>query len=147
MIALRNFTKNDVSVLNKMRYPNQTPEDIMKMIDEWDSKLYDNRYFEMFAVVDDNCIVGMVSLFQHTETVISDGIEIFAPYCKRGYGFKAVSLALEYARSLGYKIAVAPVRIDNNASVALHKKLGFEIDHEFVNRKGNAVYFFIKSLS
>lgn len=146
MIYIRNFTKDDISVLNKMRYPNLTPKDIMKMVDKWDSKVYNNRYFEMFAVIDDNCIVGMVSLFQHSKTVISDGIEIFAPYYKRGYGFQAVSLAMAHARNDGYKIAVATVRIDNNASVALHKKLGFEIDHEYVNTKGNKVYFFIKAL-
>lgn len=69
-------------------------------------------------------IVGCVSLYQHTNSVISLGIEVFPPYRQRGYAFYGVSLALDYAKEKGFRIAVAQVRNNNHASIALHKKLG-----------------------
>lgn len=143
MTSIRNFTKEDIDIIQTMRYPKLSKELIHQMVEEWDSKVYDGRYFEMFAVKDGTTVVGMVSLYQRTTTVIHAGIHIFNNYRQKGYASQAVILALNYASRLGYNIAVAPVRIDNIASIALHKKLGFEIEHEYVNSKGNAVYNFI----
>jgi len=48
---------------------------------------------------------------------------------------------------MGYKIAAAQVRVDNIASIALNKKLEFECENsEYINKKGNKVYYFIKTI-
>ena len=48
--------------------------------------------------------------------------------------------AYEYAKKSGYKIATAQIRKDNIASIQLHKKLGFALDREMINKRGNEVY-------
>ena len=100
----------------------------------------------LFTIVEDNTVVGMVSLYQHTQNIISCGPEVFAEYRRLGYGTQAVLQALKIAKDMGYKIAVAQVRKDNFESIRLHEKLGFEMDHEYVNKRGNEVCFFIKAL-
>ena len=88
----------------------------------------------------------MVSLYQHTKNIISCGPEVFEEYRKRGYGSLAVCKALDIAKNMGYKIAVAQIKKDNLASIMLHEKLGFEKDHEYINKRGNTVCFYIKSI-
>jgi len=146
MLDLRNFNENDIDILKKYRYPNEEVESILRKIELWNCKDSDGKYYEMFAIVDDTKIVGMVSLYQHTNSIISCGPEVFEEYQKHGYGSQAVCKALDIAKSMGYKIAVAQIRIDNLASIRLHEKLGFEMDHEYVNKRGNEVYFYIKSI-
>ena len=60
--------------------------------------------------------------------------------------FDLKKLVLEYAKIRGYKIAAGNVRVDNPASIALQKKLGFEIYREWITPNGQSMYFFIKSL-
>ena len=54
--------------------------------------------------------------------------------------------ALEYAKEKGYTAAVGDVRDDNTASIALHEKLGFEMDRKYVNKQGRTVRVYIKAL-
>lgn len=54
--------------------------------------------------------------------------------------------ALEYAKRIGFIKAVAQVRKDNSASIALHKKLGFIVCKQYTNKKGNPVFWFEKDL-
>lgn len=146
MSSIRHFTTDDVVILQTSQYSNVAQSDLRKMINDWNTLKYNNRYFEMFAIEHNGEIVGSVSLYQHGNAVISAGPEVFSQYRRCGFAYQGVSLALDHAKKNGYKIAVAQVRKNNTASIALHKKLGFEIDHEFVNVHGNAVYFFIKAL-
>lgn len=146
MTHLRPFTRDDVPVIKNGQYPTLDEQEILSMIDEWSTKQYNGGYFEMLAVVDGGVIVGSVSLYSRHEGIVSHGVDIFPEHRRRGYGAAAVTLALEYAKSLGYKVVTAQVRKDNAASVALHAKLGFSLDHEYVNAKGNAVFFCIKPL-
>ncbi|MGN0405541.1 MAG: hypothetical protein ACI4F1_09985 [Bariatricus sp.] len=39
---------------------------------------------------------------------------------------------------------MAQIRVDNEVSIALHKKAGFEMNHEYVNAKGNKVLFMLR---
>lgn len=96
-----------------------------------------------------DCICGkeLLKLQKSSASMaITCGIDIFTAFRRLGYASNAVSMALEHAKSLGYKIAVASVRKNNIASIALHKKLKFEIDHEYINSKVNEVYFFLKAI-
>ena len=97
-------------------------------ITKWQEKEFANKYFEMFAIVNDTEMVGMISLYQHSPNVISCGPEIFECYRKRGFAGNAMMLAMKTAKSKGYKLVLQQIRVDNIASIALHKKLGFETD-------------------
>lgn len=148
MIALRNFTNDDAAILQQYRYQSMSLEEIKEMISDWNKKEYKSRYFEMFAVMNEQTVIGCISLYQHSENVISCGPEIFACYRKQGYGKEAMSLALEMAKRKGYKIVSQQIRTNNIASIALHQSLGFETDgYVYINKKGNDVVIYLKLLT
>ena len=143
---IRNFQEQDARRLQQIKYQDKSIEEVKRIIALWNEKVYNGKYYEMFAVCDQNEIVGSVSLYQHSDYIISAGPEIYVPYRKRGYGYEALMLAYDYAKGLGYKIASAQIRTDNVASIRLHEKLGFQRDCEMINRKGNSVYIYLKQL-
>ena len=97
-------------------------DEIRDMFRKWNVKEYEGKYFEMFAIVKDEEIVGRISLYQHSENVISCGPEIFEGYCRLGFAKEAMMLAMDIAKSKGYKVVMQQIRADNVASIALHKK-------------------------
>ncbi|MDE6302692.1 MAG: GNAT family N-acetyltransferase [Clostridia bacterium] len=148
MISLRNYTYSDINFLQEHGYGHYSPDELKKLIDTWNSKIYDNSYFEMFAIDNGIEIVGYGSLYQRAKTMISCGLEIYSEYQRKGYATIAYRQLLDIAEQKGYAVAVAQVLVDNVASIALHKKLGFEAEnYEYINKKGDKVYYFIKSLS
>lgn len=147
MITLRNFNKNDIYFLQDLKYGDMSHNEIEKMIEDWNTKEYDGKYFEMFAVVSDDTIVGSVSLYHHSKSVVICGAEIFKDFRHNNYAYNAVMELFKIAKEKGYKIATGQVRTDNIASLALCRKLGFESDnYEYINKKANPVYIFMKSL-
>lgn len=101
----------------------------------------------MFGIFDDYNMVGMISLQEHSKSVISCGLEIFEEYRRKGYGYDAMNRALKLCKKKGYQIASAQIRTDNNASISLHNKVGFETDYyEYVNGRGNKIYLYLKKL-
>ncbi len=51
------------------------------------------------------------------------------------------------AKKKEYKIVSRQIRVDNTASLALHRALGFETDGAvFQNAKGNSICFYLKCL-
>ncbi len=146
MIELRNFRTDDTYVLQRNRYNNLSNQEILELIYSWNEKLYEGKYYEMFAIVDGQEIVGSISLYQHTNYIISCGPFIYLEYRQRNYAYHAVNDALHIAKNKGYKIAVAQIRSDNVASIALHAKLGFEKECTYINNKGNEVHCYLKSL-
>ena len=148
MITLRNFTNDDEAILQQYRYQSMSLEEIKEMISDWNKKEYKSRYFEMFAVMNEQTVIGCISLYQHSENVISCGPEIFTCYRKQGYGKKALSLALEMAKRKGYKIVSQQIRTNNAASIALHQSMGFETDgYVYINKRGNDVVIYLKLLT
>ena len=121
--------------------------DIDEMIKSSDAKIFNGRFFEMYVIMSEETIVGLISLFEQSASVVSVGPEIFAEYRKLGYATKAMQIAMDIAKSIGYKIVFQQVRVDNVASIKLHTKLGFETDNTvFKNRKQNDVCFYLKPI-
>lgn len=147
MVTLRNITYDDIEMLKKHRYQNMTYEEIQKMISQWNQKEYQGKYYEMFAIVVGTDLVGTISLFQHSESVISCGPEVFQCCQKNGYGKEAMILAIQIAKEKGYKIVSQQIRKNNEASIALHRSLGFESNkYTYINKKGNEVFVYLKAL-
>ena len=128
-MILRPFVPDDWPVLSLHLYP-AMPE----------TGLYDGKRFEQLAIEVSGLVVGYVSLLEQTEGIVSEGIEIIPDQRRKGAASQALRLLLPYARDLGYHTMIAQVRQDNVASLALHKKLGFQISEQFVNKRGNPVY-------
>lgn len=147
MVSLRNFTYTDIPILQKRGYGNYSNADLKALIDTWDSRVYNNSYFEMFAIVSGFEIVGYASLYQRSKSIVSCVLEIYPEYQRKGHASSAYGQLLDIAEDKGYKIAVAQVLTNNAASIALNKKLGFEAeDYIYINEKGDKVYYFIKPL-
>lgn len=147
MVSLRSFTSNDAIEFQQKQSANMSLEKVEALIAKWQEKEFANKYFEMFAVVNDTEMVGTISLYQHSESVISCGPEIFKCYRKQGFGMQAMTLAIEMAKNKGYKLVSQQIRVNNIASIALHTKLGFETDgYVYKNGHGNDVQIFIKLL-
>ncbi|MCR5379527.1 MAG: GNAT family N-acetyltransferase [Lentisphaeria bacterium] len=147
MITLRHFTKNDAELLQAHQLYGKCKEDILSLINEWKTNSYNGKYFEMFAVVNDTTVVGSISLYEHTTSVASIGVEIFADQRRHGYAADAMRLLLIHAKEKGYRIIQQQVRTDNLPSIRLHEKLSFETDgYVYVNRKGHDIILYLKAL-
>lgn len=127
-------------------YAAMSDEDKRRMIRESCDRRHDGAYFELFAVSDDGRIVGFMNLYARSAHTISIGPEIRRSVQKQGYGYLSELLALQYAKQMGYTTAVAEVRADNAASIALHEKLGFSLEDCRINKHGNPVRIYGKAL-
>ncbi len=117
------------------------------MIHDWSMLSYNGRYFEMFAIQEDATVVGSISIYERSQSIASLGIEIFAPYRRKGYAYDAMRLLMEHAKRKGFKIILQQVRNDNHASIRLHGKLGYETDGQvYENQKGHKVLIYLMPL-
>lgn len=147
MVLLRNFTNDDAEMFQQKQRTNISLEEIKAMFAKWEEKEYEGKYFEMFAIVKDGEIVGTITLYQHSKSVVSCGPEVFEDYRKQGIGREAMLLAMDIAKNMGYKLLSQQIRRNNVASIALHNKLGFETDeYIYTNKKGNEVLIYVKLL-
>ena len=148
MVCLRHFIAEDIPALKQV-YPTMTEDEIRKMLAEWHDMKHDGRYFEMFAVSDEKESVGEISLYQHSDSSVSIGPMIYEAFRRKGYGKQAMQLAISRARELNYRILIQQVGCDNEASIALHNSLGFELDGDgyvYKNRKDHPCYLFLMAL-
>lgn len=145
MVSLRHFNDSDATVLSELAGVGVS--EAAEMIRDWNSLAFHGRYFEMFAITSGGGIVGTISLYQLSDSVVSIGPEVFPEFRRRGFAKEAMLLAMDAAKSKGYKIVSQQIRSDNAASIALHKSLGFETDgYGYTNKKGKEVFIFLKSL-
>ncbi len=147
MISLRHFEESDVEVLQTYNLSGKSKDDIISMIHDWNTLSYKDRYFEMFAIQNDATVVGSISIYGRSRSIVSLGIEIFAPYRRKGYGYEAMYQLIECAKRIDYKIILQQVRTENHASIRLHETLGFETDgNVYENQKGHKVLIFLMPL-
>ena len=147
MISLRHFEESDAEVLQTYNLSGKSKDDIILMIHDWNTLSYKGHYFEMFAIQNDATVVGSISIYERSKRIASLGIEIFKPYRQLGHAYEAMRLLIEFATQKGFKIILQQVRNDNNASIRLHEKLGFETDgHVYDNQKGHKVLIYLMPL-
>ena len=147
MILLRNLKIEDALELQKIEYSDLTIEQVEALICEWNKKRVNGKYFEMFAIVSEDKIVGTISLFQHTSEIVSIGPEVFCEYRRNGFAKEAMICACQMAKEKGFKIVSQQIRTNNTASIALHSSLGFETNElVYTNAKGNQVSIYLKCL-
>lgn len=146
MVSLREFCEKDVAALQKHQYPDLSSTEISQMILDWNKRVYDGKYFEMFAVLKDNDVVGSVSLFQQSEDSVSYGVHIFEGFRRQGFAYEGLLLVMQIAKSKCYRFALANIRKSNAASMKLSEKLGFRYVDEHITSKGISVNSYVKEL-
>lgn len=142
MVTLRPFTYSDAKLLKKYTLKDHSIAEIKSFIELWNTHVLKGKYFEMFAVMDGNTTVGGASLHESSEGVANEGIEIFEPYYRQGYGYEAVKAVFDIAKNKGYKKVVAKVAKENIPSVALHTKLGMTKVGEYTTTGGEERFLF-----
>jgi len=146
MLYLKPITYENMEDFDGTDYGIMSAEERRGLIDESIKRIHNGAYFEFLAVYEENTVVGFMNLFAHAPHIISCGPEIKKGFRKKGFGFAAETMALEYAKKKGYTIAVGGVDEDNAASIALHEKLGFEMDRTYLNKQGKTIRLYIKAL-
>lgn len=147
MISLRNFVLEDAEILREYKYGRMPVEDIENLINRWNTGNFHGHYFVMLAILEDQKMVGMVSLYHYTEHIVSMRPDIFPEYRGNGYATFAMKHLMEMASELGYEIVSQQIRVDNIAAVALHKSLGFETDgYLYTDRNGSKVMIYLKNI-
>jgi len=147
MVSLRNFTTEDATALRAYKFRDLSTTELEDMIMAWNQKQVENRYFEMFAIWQDENLVGTVSLYGLSPEEVSIGPEIFPSYRRNGFAKEAMLQVCEIAKTKGYKRAFQQIRTDNHASIALHTSIGFFSDRTvYTNKKGNQVVYYRKNL-
>ena len=63
MVSLRNFINDDAEEFQQKQSMNISLNEIKTMIAKWNEKVHAGKYFEMFAVIKDGELVGMISAF------------------------------------------------------------------------------------
>ena len=138
MLILRPFVQADWPVLVHYQYPSMTEAQATQLIADYNSGFYNGRKILMLGIESNNTLVGYVSLLDLGDGTASEGVEVYPPYRRQGLAYAALRQLLE--QPTGYHAITAQIRKDNIASLALHKKLMFQITGEFVNRRGHDVY-------
>lgn len=147
MVELRSFDITDAQELQLMKWQNMSIQNIQSMICEWNTLNHNGKYFEMFAVLKEENLVGTISIYEHSKNIVSIGPEIFEGYRKCGYAKQAMLNVMEVAKKKGYSIVKQQIRADNTASIKLHQSLEYETDgYVYKNRKSNDVLIYLKSL-
>lgn len=143
MITIRNFNINDIPNMQEDYYIHKTHSELEKMINDMNTKTCDGRYFEAFAIVANDRVVGYVSLYEQSKETVSCGVLIYPSYRRKGYAFEGISLVIKESKQKGYNAIINQVRTDNVESICLHRKLGFVVNKKYINRKGKEVYDFV----
>lgn len=147
MVSIRHFSDSDIDIIRSNQYPESSEDEIRNMVHEWNAGSYDGKFFEMFAVLHGQEIVGNISLFELSRSVASIGAEIYPAFRRLGFAYEANLLLIDHAKQLGYKVIENQVKADNIASIHLNEKLGFETDwYEYKNKRNRPVFLFLKVL-
>ena len=145
MLTLRRFEAMDTELVAS-RF-NLNLDGAKNLINEWNTQIFDGKHFEMFAIISNETVVGMISMYEHSKSVISIGPEIFKEYRRKGFAKAAMEKAISIAQRQHYAIVLQQVRINNDASIKLHESLNFEKDIAiYKNEKGNDIYLYLKSI-
>lgn len=115
-------------------------EEMERLIEAWNGGTCGGKRFDMLLIEEDGAAAGLLSLYGQEEGV-SLGISVHPSMQRRGIAARAVKLAADYARKAGWTRMISQCRADNCASIALHRKCGFEETGRGRNRKGNDVIF------
>ncbi len=145
-VSLRSFVVDDAPVLKQYLYSKRSEKSIRDIIEQWNTRLFEERYCEFFAVTVEEQVVGYVQLTEQPEGGVSAGAHIFSDFRGKTYGTQAIRLLLDKAKEKGYSLVTARVRKENVPSCHLCKSVGFVPQSDGVTQRGIPVWNMIYSL-
>lgn len=127
----------DGNALEGYRLPGSA-EETEALISQWNAGEVNGARFEMLLIEEDGVPAGLLSLYERGRDV-SLGISVHPSMQKRGIASRAVGLACMRTKEQGWEGIISECRADNAASIALHRRCGFEETGRGVNRRGREV--------
>ncbi len=145
-ISLRSFTFDDVPVLKRYLYSKRSDKSIYNIVEQWNTKIFEGRYAEFFAITVEDQVVGYVQMTEQDVGTVSAGVCIFSDYRGKTYGTQAICALLKIAKEKGYSFVTARVRKENVPSCRLCQRVGFVPESDGVAERGipvwNMIYHF-----
>lgn len=146
-VTLRSVRNTDAEWISTRWSPDGLPgyrfprsrEEISALIDEWNTRQYEGKYFEMFLVCADGLGAGLLSLMEQSSASVSVGVCLERGAQGLGIGTQSVNLAKAIAKERGSRFLIAKNRAANAASIALCRKCGFVLVRKECNQAGREV--------
>lgn len=146
-LKLAPMTEDDIPLLSGTGYETMSMQAKLKMLNDSTQKQYaDGNYFEVFSVRDGGTVVGFASLYSKADNEVSIGLDIREGYRRKGYGTRCAEAMAYLLKEKGFSSIQNTVRTDNEASIRLHKKLGFECARQRKTERGTTVFVFKKNI-
>ena len=154
---LRELTESDADfVLELLNTPKflkyigdrgvRTRKDAAAFINDRYRRSYEENGYGLYAVerLGDGAFIGMCGFVRRPELIAPDlGFAFLPNYERQGYGFEAATAMMKYGRDeLGFDEVLAITSVDNDASVKLLEKLGFEFDTIITSATGEQLKLF-----
>lgn len=147
LLYVKPLSTEDLPFLSGTGYASMPENAKQKMLSDSQVKRYpDGNYFEMFSVREGNNVIGFVSLYSKEPGVVSIGLDIREQYRCQGYGTRSAGLIAELLAEKGFVAIRNTVRTDNESSIRLHKKLGFDCMDRYTTERGRDVFVFTKEI-
>lgn len=152
-IEIRDYRAEDREFVEKLWFDSN----VNQFISDPSREYADDRYYDALSHMEDNGAgyyliiqmkdngerMGTCCMFPDTgKTGYDIGYTIAVKYWKMGYGTEAVELLLHWIKGQGGKTVTCEVAVDNAASNALVRKMGFSVykDAEFKKWNMNIMF-------
>lgn len=147
ILTVTQLTEEDLPFFSGTGYAVMPPEAKLKMLAESQNRRHgDGRFFEVFTLKDGDLAVGFASLYEREKGVASVGLDIREPFRRKGYATRAAAPLAALLTEKGFSVIRTHVRTDNEASLWLHEKLGFNRTGRDQTKRGAEVLVFEKRL-
>ncbi len=146
-LTLKSFEEDDLLFLSGTGYGAMPEKAKQKMLSDSQTKQYaDGNYFEVFTLRDGTDVIGFVSLYSKESGFVSIGLDIRKQYRHQGYGTRSAEPIAKLLAEKGFVAIRNTVRTDNEASIRLHEKLGFDCVDRYTTERGRDVFVFSKEI-
>lgn len=115
-------------------WPPQSSSSVREWVTKESQKKLENDRFTWMIETLEHIPVGSISTHDcdHYNGTFSYGLDVARQFRSKGYAKEAIGLILSYYfNELRYQKVTVPVHGDNPSSIALHEKLGFQLEGRF----------------
>ena len=148
-IILRKFTDDDIDFVmdnwvgtDKLDgfFRDKTRESLKESFKKYEKEKSGDKFLYSFCIDKDGRPVGIVQFTEKYENTPNLNLYIEDVYRNRGIGTKAFVLAKEIMKSKGFETITSSCVQSNQASVNLHKKLGFQVIKSELSPNGTPMF-------
>lgn len=145
-LELKPISRTDIVWLDKTEYKNLSEERRELLVSDSERCLCQGEFFRFFMIKDGNEVVGVINMQGHGKEVVSVAPEIFPEHRGKGFAYRSLVKAYEFAKEKGFTQLTAGIREENIASQNLHLKLGYKHVGNALSKNGKALKMYSRQL-